>query len=260
MTADTVTAVREHWDRAAETYDSLHGHGLFGERERAAWCGLLQRVLPAGTQRVLDVGTGTGFLALRLAESGYSVVGVDNSPVMLAAGVEAARRRGLDIRFVLGRALLTEHDGPGDLAALRGECFDAVISRHVLWTMPRPEDAIRAWRAATVPGGAVVAIDGTWYGGSTQRRAGALLGHVLRRVTGGPRQHGTAVYLRNGSETFPLMAVRSPVPAHNAFLRAGLHDVRSEYLDGIDAVERREMSFADRLSSPWRRYLVEGAA
>jgi hypothetical protein len=39
-----------------------------------------------------------------------------------------------------------------------------------------------------------------------------------------------------------------------------LHDVRTEYLDGIDAVERSEMSFADRLASPWRRYLVEGTA
>ena len=104
----------------------------------------------------------------------------------------------------------------------------------------------------------MIAIDGTWWGGSTPRRAGAVVGRTLRRVTGGPREHGTAVYARNGSETFPLMGVRSPQPAHNAFLRAGLHDVRSEYLDGIDAVERREMSFADRLASPWRRYLVEG--
>jgi hypothetical protein len=109
-----------------------------------------------------------------------------------------------------------------------------------------------------VPGGAVIAIDGTWWGGSTRGRAGAVAGRALRRVLGGPREHGTAVYARNGAETFPLMAVRSPQPAHNAFLRAGLRDVRSEFLDGIDAVERRDMAIADRLASPWRRYLVEG--
>ena len=124
--------------------------------------------------------------------------------------------------------------------------------------MERPEAAIRAWRSVTVAGGAVIAIDGTWFGGSMHRRAGARVGRTLRRLSGGAREHGGGVYSRNASETFPLMAARSPEPARNAFLRAGLRDVRAEYLDGVDAVERQEMSIADRLASPWRRFLVEG--
>src|SRR4051812_17833101 len=70
-------AVRAHWDAAATVYDTIPSHGLRSERERRAWCALLARVLPAARCRVLDVGTGTGFLAQRLAELGHDVVGVD---------------------------------------------------------------------------------------------------------------------------------------------------------------------------------------
>src|SRR5689334_17611273 len=90
-TTDAATAVREHWDTAATVYDRLHSHGLFSDDERRAWCALLERVLPPAPSRVLDVGTGTGFLAFRAAELGHDVVGVDVSPAMLAVARDAAR-------------------------------------------------------------------------------------------------------------------------------------------------------------------------
>jgi ubiquinone/menaquinone biosynthesis C-methylase UbiE len=40
--------------------------------------------MPAGASRVLDVGSGTGTLALRLAERASFVIGVDTSPTMMA--------------------------------------------------------------------------------------------------------------------------------------------------------------------------------
>jgi hypothetical protein len=68
------------------------------------------------------------------------------------------------------------------------------------------------------------------------------------------------VYARHGSDVFPLLGARSPEPSANAFARAGFVGVRSEYLDGIDAVERTSMSLADRLANRWRRFVVEGRA
>ena len=56
------------WDRAWLKYDSHVGHGMNHARERTAWTDLLQRVLPAPPADVLDVGTGTGVIALLLGE------------------------------------------------------------------------------------------------------------------------------------------------------------------------------------------------
>lgn len=63
--------------------------------------------------RVLDAGCGTGRIAIRLAELGYSVVGVDLDPTMLREACDAAPK--LDWRI-------------GDLSALdTGETFDLVL-------------------------------------------------------------------------------------------------------------------------------------
>lgn len=62
----------------------------------------LQVGLPG--QSVLDLGTGTGLLALEMARRGCDVVGLDPSETLLAKAREAARREGLSTRFVRGVA------------------------------------------------------------------------------------------------------------------------------------------------------------
>ena len=54
----------------------------------------------------------------------------------------------------------------------------------MLWTMPHPEAALRAWRDVTVAGGAVIAIDGTWWGGTTLGRGGAVVGRDVATPDG----------------------------------------------------------------------------
>lgn len=63
--------------------------------------------------RVLDVGAGTGRVALDLAADGASVVALDREPVLLEALAERARARGLELETVCADAAafeLGEHD------------------------------------------------------------------------------------------------------------------------------------------------------
>jgi ubiquinone/menaquinone biosynthesis C-methylase UbiE len=55
-------------------------------------------------QRVLDVATGSGNVALRAAEAGADVVALDITPENLDAGGREAQRRGLQIEWVEGDA------------------------------------------------------------------------------------------------------------------------------------------------------------
>ncbi|GAA2894952.1 class I SAM-dependent methyltransferase [Streptosporangium fragile] len=55
-------------------------------------------------ERVLDVATGTGALAARLARSGAEVTGVDLAPGLIETAKRLAADEGLDIRYEVGDA------------------------------------------------------------------------------------------------------------------------------------------------------------
>jgi demethylmenaquinone methyltransferase / 2-methoxy-6-polyprenyl-1,4-benzoquinol methylase len=89
-----------------ETYDRYARLLSFGQDPR--WRAFLVSRIPPDALRVLDVATGTASVAIELVEAQPSrtVVGVDQSPEMLAAGRERIARAGLGERVELrdGRA------------------------------------------------------------------------------------------------------------------------------------------------------------
>jgi len=104
--------------------------------------------------RVADIGTGTGVLALELAELGLDVIGIDRSEAMLEAARQkwdAAKDPGLgSVEFRAGDA----HDLPLDANSV-----DAAFAHMVLHSLEAPEQAIREMARIVKPGGRVVLVD-----------------------------------------------------------------------------------------------------
>ena len=152
--AEDQQAWNQYWTRWAVEYDEHQLSRLSLPGEREAWSRAFGDALPPGTREVLDLGTGSGNVALLLAADGFDVTGIDLSPGMLAQA----------------RAKLESHPHPPtfleadatDPPFPRGS-LDAIVSRYLLWTLRDAPTALRRWRELLRPGGVLVAIDGQWF-------------------------------------------------------------------------------------------------
>ncbi|MEU9123041.1 class I SAM-dependent methyltransferase [Streptomyces sp. NPDC048506] len=140
-----------YWETAAATFDDEPDHGLRDPDVRAAWDARLRSWLPSRSAHVLDLGCGTGSLALLAAEQGHRLTGVDRSTAM----VERARAKlaGRDAAFLVGDAA----EPP-----VGERRFDVVLARHVVWALPDPAAALRHWAGLLAPGGRLVLVEGRW--------------------------------------------------------------------------------------------------
>lgn len=102
--------------------------------------------------RVLDIGSGTGRVAIRLAGAGHRVIAVDLTAELLRRAQEKARTSGVSasIDFVLADA---EHLPVADLS------FDAAVAHGVLHHLRSPEQVIRVVGRALKPGGRWFSLD-----------------------------------------------------------------------------------------------------
>lgn len=183
--ASVADEFRGFWDVDAATYDNSPSHHPQRPLEQAAWAASLRRLLPAPPATVLDMGAGTGFVSLLLAAQGYQVTAADFAPGMLARLKAKAAERGLDIQAVETDAM---HPPAGS--------FDAVVERHLIWTLPDPDGALAAWHAVA-RAGRLVLIEGSWSGrgtsGADQLRLRArVLVNLIRKPASDHHDHYTA--------------------------------------------------------------------
>lgn len=142
--------VRNYWTRRAADFSTVRRMELQDDISNR-WMEVIESKLPRKQGlRILDVGTGTGYFAILLAERGYQVHGIDLTPAMIAEARNIALDRGLTIPFSVMDAQKLEFES---------ESFDVVIARNLTWTLPKPEQAYSEWMRVLVKGGLLLNFD-----------------------------------------------------------------------------------------------------
>lgn len=134
------------FDRAVDYYD----------RTRALPPGVEDRMVDAvgaelrGRGRVLEIGAGTGRIALPLIAAGVNVVGLDLSGPMLRRFAEKSRT---PVPVVQGDATRLP---------FRDRAFGGAYAVHVLHLIPDWETAVAELVRVVEPGGVLLASQGWW--------------------------------------------------------------------------------------------------
>lgn len=231
------------FDRVAHVYDATRSappHVANAVTE--ALLILLRDVAPS--PHLLEVGIGTGRIAVPLAGANVRVTGIDISSKML--DVLRGKRRDIDVLFAEAAH-----------APFRDAAFDAALFVHILHLVPDIEGTIRETVRAVRPGGALVHVSDDHEEGGYHLEAGRIMWDVVEELTGATRprdQHADALVrfdeiLRASEarieERF-VVRYEDPFNARHAMARLRSRDFSSSWLipdaafdDVTAATERR---------------------
>lgn len=149
---DLAEEIRAYWGKRAESFDRSFAHAIAAGAEFEAWAQEIARHLPEAPARVLELGCGTGEISRVILSLGHQLTGLDFTPEMLARA-KAKHAGNPAARFFLADAQNTMEPEAG---------HDAVIARHLTWTLTDPQAAYRDWLRVLRPGGRLVLFDGDW--------------------------------------------------------------------------------------------------
>jgi demethylmenaquinone methyltransferase/2-methoxy-6-polyprenyl-1,4-benzoquinol methylase len=139
---------RELFAPLGPTYDRYARLLSFGQDPR--WRAFLLSRVPAEATRVLDVACGTAAVSIELARAvpERTIVGIDQSTEMLAAGRERVARAGLAGRIEL-------REGRAEELPFEDASFDAVTFTYLLRYVDDPAATMRELARVVRPGGTI---------------------------------------------------------------------------------------------------------
>ncbi len=156
------------FDRVAHLYDETRGVPPEAEQQIGDGIAALLREV-AAAPRLLEVGIGTGRIAVPLAERGVRVTGIDISTKMLA--ILRGKRTDIDV-------MIAEASQP----PLREHSFDGAIFVHILHLVPDAEATVRATIPLVRPGGVVIEAGDDWTE-NIRSRADALITTAVQELS-----------------------------------------------------------------------------
>lgn len=177
--------IRRYWDARAEGFKETRAFELAGPLQ-ARWLSELEPEIKAIEARVsvpykrkvevLDVGTGSGFLAILAAKLGARATGVDLSSEMIAAAQQTALLEGVadDTLFLVANA--------ERIVYFQDERFDLIISRNLVWTLPDPSAAYREWQRLLRPGGRLIVFDADYGAVSFSKLTASLEADAIKNA------------------------------------------------------------------------------
>lgn len=138
MNIEALSPAAHMWGRTGKAYDGIS----FGLSDTIAHA--VQALWPRPGERILDIGTGTGWAARLAAWRGARVTGVDIAPGMLAAAETLSA--GLDPRPEYCQA-------PAEALPFRDESFDGVLSTYGVIFSDDPRTAVTEMARVLRPSG-----------------------------------------------------------------------------------------------------------
>ena len=240
--------IAEQWNEWSNTYDEQYAHGLKSSVEAEAWKNVLALAIGNEPCWILDVGTGTGFLALLLAELGHHCTGLDISHNML----EQAKKKGANF----GNRLVFNF-GDAEALPLPDNSVDVVVNRHLLWTLPDPRKALAEWLRVLKPGGQIIIINGVWSSigllAKVRRLTGNLLIMLVERRN--PWKDGYSNEVKN---QLPLYGDVPPEEILKIMRDVGIGDLHMVPMKLVEQAENAVMPIRYRIAYSHRRYLIVG--
>jgi ubiquinone/menaquinone biosynthesis C-methylase UbiE len=181
--------IGEYWDQRSSGFDEEHD-----TEDINTWMRSLKALLGADINKsVLDLGTGTGFLANMTAKLGYSTIGVDISGEMLKYAVNHAETQETNAVFMKGNILALP---------FVDNIIDYIINSRLLWTLVEPDAVIKEWRRILKPGGKILCFHRMKEGfGLTTNKNNVYQDDAVAaqlQISGARMEELTALLKRNG--------------------------------------------------------------
>ena len=225
-------SVEAYWTQRASDFNTVRLNEL-RDPISGRWLGEMGRRLPERRPlRILDVGTGTGYFAILLAQAGHELTGIDLTPAMLAEAEETASRLGLRIDF--RRMDAQRPDFPEG-------SFDAVVTRNLTWTLPEPETAYREWHRLLKPGGILLNFDADY--ARNVRNENQRASYISKEGVYGHIGVTPALAAENARITLTMPASRHARPAWDLELcaDAGFADFGADETAGRCILQERDL-------------------